>query len=61
MHLNRRHNLYEADALQITACLHGQSDALISSDKKLVETSRKAGLNAFHVTKDKEKLEDFIK
>lgn len=55
------HHIYEADALQITTCLHSQSNALISSDKKLVDASRKTGLKAFHVTKDGGKLEDFIK
>ena len=55
------HHIYEADALQITACLHSQSNALVSSDKKLIEASRKKGLNAFHVTKDEEKLRAFLK
>lgn len=55
------YHIYEADALQITTCLHSQSNALVSSDKKLIEASRKTGLKAFHVTEDKEKLEDFIK
>jgi len=46
--------------LQITSCLHSQSNALISSDKKLIEASRKTGLKAFHVTEDEEKLRAFI-
>lgn len=55
------YHIYEADALQITTCLHSQSNALISSDKKLIEASRKTGLKAFHVTNDAEKLEALIK
>lgn len=55
------HHIYEADALQITSCIHSQSNAIISSDKKLVETSRKLGLMAYHVTDDEEKLKSLIK
>ncbi len=55
------YHIYEADALQITTCIHSQSNALISSDKKLIDASRKIGLKAFHVTKDEEKLREFIK
>ncbi|MDI6846706.1 MAG: type II toxin-antitoxin system VapC family toxin [Candidatus Bathyarchaeia archaeon] len=55
------YHIYEADALQITTCIHSQSNALISSDKKLVEASRKTGLKAFHVTKDEEKIKALIK
>jgi len=54
------YHIYEADALQITTCLHSQSNALISSDKKLIEASRKTGLKTFHVTEDEEKLEALI-
>jgi len=50
------HHIYEADALQITTCIHNKNDALISGDKKLVETSRKIGLQTFHITKDEQKL-----
>lgn len=55
------HHIYEVDALQITSCIHSQSNAIISSDKKLVETSRKLGLMAYHVTDDEEKLRSLIK
>lgn len=55
------YHIYEADALQITTCIHSQSNALISSDKKLIKASRKTGLKAFHVTKDEGKLKEFIK
>lgn len=55
------HHIYEADALQITTCLHSQSTTLISSDKKLIEASRKTGLKAFHITEDEEKLRTLIK
>jgi len=55
------YNIYEADALQITTFIHSQSNALISSDKKLIKASRKTGLKTFHITKDEEKLKKFIK
>jgi len=55
------YHIYEADALQITTCIHSQSSALISSDKKLIKASRKTGLKAFHITRDEEKLKEFIK
>jgi predicted nucleic acid-binding protein len=54
------YHIYEADALQITTCLHNKNNALISSDEKLVETSRKTGLQAFHLTKDEQKLRHLI-
>ena len=55
------YHIYEADGPQITTCIHSQSNTLISSDKKLIKTSRKTGLKTFHVTKDEEKPKDFIK
>ncbi|RLI12543.1 PIN domain nuclease [Candidatus Bathyarchaeota archaeon] len=55
------YHIYEADALQINTCIHSRSNAFISSDKRLIEASRKIGLKAFHVTKDEEKLRAFIK
>lgn len=55
------YHIYEADALQITTCIHSQSNALISSDKKLIKASRKTGLKALHVTEDEEKIRAFIK
>jgi len=33
----------------------------LSSDKKLIDASRKTGLNALHLTEDEEKLKAFIK
>ena len=54
------HHIYEADALQITTCIRNKNDALISGDKKLVETSRKIGLQAFHITKDEQKLKHML-
>ena len=54
------HHMYEADALQVTTCIHNKNDALISGDTKLVETSRKIGLKAFHVTKDEQKLKNLL-
>jgi predicted nucleic acid-binding protein len=54
------HHLYEADALQVTTCMHSKSDALISSDERLVVTSKKTGLQAFHIIKDEQKLTSLI-
>ena len=54
------HHIYEADALQITTCIRNKNDALISGDKKLVETSRKIGLKTFHITKDEQKLKHLL-
>ena len=54
------YHVYEADALQITTCMRTKNDALISSDEKLVETSRKAGLQAFHVIRDEQKLSRLV-
>ena len=54
------HHIYEADALQITTCIHNKNDALISGDEKLVETSRKIGLKTFHITKDEQKLKHLL-
>jgi predicted nucleic acid-binding protein len=53
-------HIYEADALQITTCIYNKNDALISGDEKLVETSRKTGLKAFHITKDEQKLKQLL-
>jgi predicted nucleic acid-binding protein len=54
------YHVYEADALQIITCIHNKNDALISSDEKLIETSRKIGLETFHITKDEQKLRHLI-
>jgi predicted nucleic acid-binding protein len=54
------YHVYEADALQITTCIHNKNDALVSGDEKLVETTRKTGLTAFHVTKDEAELKHLL-
>lgn len=54
-------HVYEADALQITTCKHTQSNALLSSDGNLVETSRNLGIQAFDIVKDEKELLKFIK
>ncbi|MCW4018921.1 MAG: type II toxin-antitoxin system VapC family toxin [Candidatus Bathyarchaeota archaeon] len=51
-----KYHIYEADALQMTTCRYGKNDALISNDEKLVEVSRKSGLQAFSITRDKEEI-----
>jgi len=54
------YRVYEADALQVTTCIHNKNDALISGDEKLVEIGRKTGLRAFHITKDEQKLRQLL-
>jgi predicted nucleic acid-binding protein len=55
-----KHHIYEADALQITTCKYNENDALISADKKLVETTRKTVLKAYHIVEDKQEIEKLI-
>jgi predicted nucleic acid-binding protein len=50
------HHIYEADALQMATCMHSKNDALISSDEKLVQISRKTGLKALQIPKDEQDL-----
>ena len=50
------HHVYEADALQMATCLHSKGDALISSDEKLVQISRKTGLKALQIPRDEQDL-----
>lgn len=54
-------HIYEADALQITACNHIHSDALLSSDENLVRASKKLSLRAFDIVKEEQELREFIK
>ncbi len=55
-----KYHIYEADALQITTCLYNQSDVLISDDEKLVQVSRKSGLQALNATKDEQKIRSLL-
>jgi len=55
------HHIYEADALQIATCMQSQSNALVSSDRRLVQISRKTGLEAFHIVNDEEKINSLLK
>jgi uncharacterized protein len=55
------YHLYEADAIQITTCIHNKNDVLVSGDKKLIEISQKAGLQAANVEKDSEKISSLLK
>ncbi len=54
------HHLYEADALQIVTCMESKNDALISGDEKLVDESRKNGLEALHIPRDEKDLTALI-
>jgi predicted nucleic acid-binding protein len=54
------YHIYEADALQITTCGYNNNDALLTSDEKLAQTSRKAGLKTIHIPKDEQELKTLI-
>ena len=54
------YHVYEADALQIATCKQNKNDALISSDEKLVDISKKTGLEAFYIPKDEKGLASLI-
>ena len=53
-------HIYQADALQITTCRYAGSDALLSGDGSLVDTSRKIGLKAFNIVQEEEKVKEFV-
>ena len=50
------HHVYEADALQIATCIQNKNNALVSSDEKLVQISRKNGLKTLYIPKDEKDL-----
>lgn len=52
-------HIYEADALQIQACIHSGGNLLLSSDKELVNAALKAGLRAINV-KDEGKIKELL-
>jgi predicted nucleic acid-binding protein len=53
-------HIYEADALQIISCSCGANDALVTSDQKLAQTSKKAGLKTIHIPNDEHELQTLI-
>lgn len=53
-------HIYEADALQIIAYMQTNSDAFVSSDKRLIKISRKMGLKAFHIMEDEEEITSLL-
>lgn len=55
-----KYHLYEADALQISACSFNNNDALLTSDEKLTQTSRKAGIKTIQIPKDEQELNAFV-
>ena len=55
------YHIYEADALQIATCYCSQTDALLTSDDKLAQASRKSGLKTINVLKDEDELMNLIK
>jgi hypothetical protein len=46
------HHIYQADALQIGSHLHDKCNVLLSSDKELIDTARKAGITAYNVAEE---------
>ena len=53
-------HIYEDDALQIVTCSYGSNDALVTSDQKLAQTSKKAGLKTIHIPNDEHELQTLI-
>jgi predicted nucleic acid-binding protein len=54
------HHVYEADALQITTCSSNNNEALVTSDEKLAQISRKAGIKTVLLPKDEQELRTLI-
>ena len=54
------HHVYEADALQITTCSYNSNDALVTSDEKLTQTSRKIGIKTINLPKDELDLKNLM-
>jgi len=54
------HHVYEADALQLSACTHSRSDTFLSGDKGLVNIARKVGLKAFDVSTEETEAKQFF-
>jgi predicted nucleic acid-binding protein len=46
------HHIYEADAVQIGSHLYDKCNVLLSSDKELINTARKAGITAYNVPEE---------
>jgi len=54
------YHIYEADALQLSACSKSRSDAFLSGDKGLVNIARKVGLKAFDVSTEEKEAKQFL-
>ena len=55
--LIRRYHIYQADALQIVACLRSKADKLISADRTLLEIAEREGIACVNIEKAQEMLE----
>ena len=53
-------HLYEADALQISTCVHGEGDAFLSGDKKLVAAARKMNIRAHDILREESEIRELI-
>ena len=53
-------HIYEAEALQIATCSYGTNDVLVTSDQKLAQTSKKAGLKTINLPNDEHELQTLI-
>lgn len=54
------YHVYEADALQLSACSKSRSDTFLSGDKGLVNIARKVGLKAFDVSTEEKEAKQFL-
>jgi predicted nucleic acid-binding protein len=53
-------HIYQADALQITTYNYNKSQALITSDKRLGQTSKETGVKTILIPRDEQELKNLI-
>lgn len=56
-----RDHVYEADAIQISTCAYGRSDAFLSADRGLIGVAKRIGVNAFDVVRDGKRIRELVK
>jgi len=55
-----KEHIYEADALQIQACIHSNSNILLTADKELINAATKTGIKAINI-ENEDKVKKLIK
>jgi len=53
-------HVYEADALQISSHILDKCNAFLSSDKELINTAKKMGLEAYNIVEEESKMREII-